>query len=379
MSDSLDLEQVELLLTNMSNVVRRAETMFTSLSTAPRGVDLPRGCDLSGLVNALRCIESVGVGVSGEIKSLVSTVKAVNVADKSWGDHVKGWLTPPKTGHHWLDTALKQPASVAAGATDFGHDFGAGVATFAWDIIDLPGDYTAYKRGDVMPIQKPGLGFINIAVNPGDAGKALIGWKYHNDPLRMGTYAIGNILAMLATGGAGEAAEGTLASRLAKLTAEGDETASSLTRAIEDLEEKRNNLPSPRQRRPGKRDWVINKKRDFTRQIEDLQKELAEHEQHMSNVKDRYTALANVRHNTWVTRFGDWSGLKVPYLVNKVANWIRSTPKPVDEFTKGVWDKYVELQQLVSAGLEYSESKEARRRLAEFAEEHAKGLTWHTP
>jgi len=378
MSDSMDLEQVESLLSNMTNVIRRAETMFGALNAAPRGVDLPRGCDLSGLLNALRCIESIGVGMSSEVKSLVSTVKALNVADQSWGDHVKGWVST-KTGHHWLDRATGTVGSVAAGATDFGHDFGAGVVTFAWDIADIPGDISAYQHGDVMPIQKPGLGFINIAVNPGDAGRALIGWQYHKDPLRMGTYAIGNILTMIATGGAGEAAEGTLASRLAKLTAEGDETASSLSRAIEDLEEKRSNLPSSRQRRPGKRDWVISKKRDLTRQIDDLRKELADHETHMSNVKDRYNALANVRHNTWVTRFGDWSGLKVPYIVNKVANWIRRNPKPVDEFAKGVWDKYVELQQIVTAGLEYSESKEARRRLAEFAEEHAKGLTWPTP
>jgi len=378
MSDSMDLEQVELLLTNMSNVVRRAETMFGALSTAPRGVDLPRGCDLSGLVSALRCIESVGVGVSGEIKSLVSTVKAVNVADKSWGDHVKGWVTT-STGHHWLDRATGTVGSVAAGATDFGHDLGAGVVTFAVDIGDVWGDYKAYKHGDVMPIQKPGLGFINIAVNPGDAGRALIGWQYHKDPLRMGTYAIGNILTMIATGGAGEAAEGTLASRLAKLTAEGDETASSLTRAIEDLERKRGELGSTRQRSGKKGDWIRRKKSSMDKDIERLRQQLADHETHMSNVKDRYNALANVRNNTWVTRFGDWSGLKVPYLVNKVVNWITRTHKPIDEFTKGVWDKYVELQQLVTAGLEYTESKEARRRLAEFAKEHAEGLTWHTP
>jgi seryl-tRNA synthetase len=184
---------------------------------------------------------------------------------------------------------------------------------------------------------------------------------------------------MIATGGAGEAAEGTLASRLAKLTAEGDETASSLTRAIEDLERKRGELGSTRQRSPKKGDWIRRKKASMDKDIQRLREQLADHQDHMSNVRDRYNALANVRNNTWVTRFSDWSGLKVPYLVNKVVNWITRTHKPVDEFTKGVWDKYVELQQLVSAGLEYTESKEARRRLAEFAKEHAEGLTWHTP
>lgn len=379
MSDSMDLEQVEVLLQNMSHVIQRVETMAQAIGSAPRGVDLPRGCDLSGLVTALRCLESVGEGTASQAKSLISIVKEVNTADKSWGDHVKGWLTPPKTGSHLLDSVLSKPSSVAAGATDFGHDFGAGAIGFVWDIVDIPGDVSAYRHGDVMPIQKPGLGFINIGVHPGDAGRALVGWQYHDDPTRMGTYAVGNLLAMIATGGAGEAAEGTLASRLARLTAEGDETASSLTRAINKLEEDRANLPSGRQRNPSKQKWVRNQRASMDKDIERLRNQLEEHEQHMGNVKDRYNALSNVRNNRWVTGFSDWSGLQVPYVVNKVVDWIRRTDGKVDEFAKGVWDKYVELQAYATGGLDYREHLEARRRLAEFAADRPGRWTWPTP
>ncbi|MDQ1698868.1 MAG: hypothetical protein QOG34_731 [Frankiaceae bacterium] len=367
MSDSMDLEQVEALLRNMGHVVQRVETMGGALGAAWQGVDLPRGCDLSGLALALKSLQAVGQETASQAKLLYDTVTEATKADKSWGDHVKGWLTPPKTGHHSLDAVFGAPASVAAGATDVGYDLGAGVVGLTWDIIDIPGDVNAYRHGDVMPIQKPGLGLINVAANPEDAGKALIGWKYHNDPLRMGTYAVGNLLTMIATGGLGEVAEGTLAARLAKLTAEGSTTSRSLAKAIEDLERRRAELPSSRQRSPGKRKWVRQEKSSIDRDLERLRKHLNEHQEHMTNVRDRYNALANLRNNRWVTGFGDATALYIPTAVQKVVNWISHGHS---DAIKEILEKYMELQGYATGGQDYTDSKEARRRLAEFAANH---------
>ena len=375
MSDALDLDQMESLLANMGHVIKRCETMITALSAAPRGVDLPRGCDLSGLISALRLIEAIGVSTASQGKSLLSTLKEANKADESWGDHVKGWLTPPKTGHHVLDGVLGAPASVAAGVTDVGYDLGAGAAGLAWDIVDIPGDISAYKHGDPMPIQKPGLGFINMGAHPLDTLKALGGFKYKDDPLRMGTYAIGNLLVMIGTGGLGEAGDAGLAARLAQLTEEGSETSRALSEAIDELERKREEMPSTRQRSPGKRDYIRHKKMSMDKDIERLKQQLEEHETHMSDVKDRYNALANIRNNAWMKRFGNLQNFYIPTLVNKIANVISHAG---GEFTKEVLDHLLELQGIAAGSLDYTETREARKRLEEFRQDRPGRFTWPT-
>lgn len=116
---------------------------------------------------------------------------------------VKHALTPPSTGLGALDQVLSTPASFAAGTTDAVHDLGSGVVGLAVDFVDIPGDWHAWHRGDVMPIQRPGLGLLNLGAHPVDAAKAMVGWQYRNDPARMGAYGAVNVLAMISTGGGG--------------------------------------------------------------------------------------------------------------------------------------------------------------------------------
>jgi hypothetical protein len=378
MSDSLDIDEVDALLRNMGHVAQRCDTMMNALASAWRGVDLPRGCDLSGLATALRCLQSIRASTASQGKSLFDTVTEATKADKTWGDHVKGWLTPPKTGVHLLDGVLGTPGSAAAGFTDAGYDLGKGAVGLVWDVVDIPGDVTAYQHGDPMPIQKPGLGFINMGAHPLDTAKSMVGFQYKDDPTRMGAYTIGNVLAMLATGGLGEAAEGGLAARLAKLTEEGGTTSKALSQTIEDLERRRAEMPSSRQRSPGKRDYIRHRKASIDKDIQRARDALKAHEDHMAKVTDRYGRLSKIRNNKWVTGFSDATGFYLPRGVNKVVNWIRKTDGKVDDFAKGVWDKYVELQGYAMGSSDYTEAREARQRLAEFQADHPGRNLWPT-
>lgn len=379
MSDSLDIEEVSSLLRNMGLVAQRCDTMMNALGSAWRGVDLPRGCDLSGLATALRCLQSIRASTATQGKSLYDTVTEATKADKSWGDHVKGWLTPPKTGVHLLDSVFSTPASAAAGVTDAGYDLVGGAAGLAWDIVDIPGDVTAYQHGDPMPIQKPGLGLINIAAHPGDAAKSVVGWQYHDDPTRMGAYALTNLLTMIATGGLGEAGEAGLASRLARLTEEGGATSKALTETIEDLERRRAEMPSSRQRSPGKRDYIRNRKASMDKDIQRLRDQLKAHEDHMTKVTDRYNWLKGIRGARWVQDLGAATSLNLPYAITRIANWIRNVDASAETSLSRIWSSVTEANGYGQGSVDYTESREARKRLAEFQQDRPGRQLWHTP
>jgi hypothetical protein len=278
-SESFDLEVLGDVLNRLNNVGNAATAVGSAIARFDGGVELPPGVDLSGVELAVRSLNGVIDQAVEELQSLLKTVKEVGKADQSWGGHVKGWLTPGKTGNHSLDAILSMPGSQAAAGTDLVHDLGAGVVGLAADLDPYYNAYAVYNQvrtghlGDPLPFQQPGLGFINFFENPKDSIKGAVGWQYHNDPMRFTTYAAGNLLLIFATSGASEVGEAAMAARLARLREL--EVASARTAAeVDRLTAALKDMPASRQRNPKRRQWVRKQRRDAQRAIDKAQREM---------------------------------------------------------------------------------------------------------
>jgi hypothetical protein len=367
---SLDLDEFAAVLTNLGNVAERLNTMGTAISQFGAGSHFPAGVDLSGLDTALRALSNIATSTQQQQKSLIDTLKAATKADKSWGDHFKSWLTPPKTGIGILDNVLSEPASATAGAVDAGHDFGAGLAGLTWDFVDVYGDVQDYRHGRIMPIQKPGLGMINMVVHPENAAKAAVGWQYHNDPTRMGTYAGLNILAIVATGSIGEAGEAALTARLARLEAATEESAS-LASKIDRLEEDQRNQPSGRQRNPAKRRWAIQQRASIAKDLERSRGRLAELSpeltaQQAARIRALLKPLSAVRNQPIIKAIAAIPTMGVAQIIHRVFVGSGEASAVISI----IWSGFEDGSGLGSAGADAKEIASNRARLREIAAAH---------
>ncbi len=371
MSDSIDLEAIDSVITNLGHVGQRITVMATAVGSFDGGAELPGGVDLSGVGTALKALEAVYEQTYSQYNSLITMVKNATKADKGWGDHVKGWLTPPKTGHHVLDGVLGAPASVGAGVTDVGHDLGAGVVGLAADFNPVS-NWHSYQHGDIMPIQRPGLGLINMGAHPLDTVKAAGGYQYRNDRLRMGSYAGANLLAMIATGGLGEVAEAGMSARLAQLAERSTGAAGARMAAEIDAATTRlNSLPGSRQRNPAKRRYVRDARasatRDLNRAMDRLRELEAAHASRIARTQAAEDALLALRNHP----VGKLVSAAQSLFVTTVIDIVHPGPGRLGAIAHHAVAEFTELSGLGSSGQSEADRERVRRRLAEIAAAHA--------
>jgi hypothetical protein len=290
MSDgSVDVEELIDLIGRLRNVGERLATMSGALRSFPVSGDYPANVDLAGVRTAATTLDSLLRTTVSQYDGLVGIAKDLGKADKSWGDHVKGWLTPPKTHVDWLDRGLEVPANVGAGVTDAGYGLGAGVVSLT-DIV-RPSKYKeAQENGEPPPYARPGLGLINLGLHPLDSGKGIVGWQYHHDPDRMGGYAVANLATMLATGGLGEAAEATMAARLARL--EG------LSADVARLESRLAKVPKGRRGSSSHRTKARKRHRNAARELEQARARHRILDAKIANAARWHDPLTALRHST---------------------------------------------------------------------------------
>jgi len=226
----------------------------------------------------------------------------------------------------------------------------------------------AFRQGQTMPIQQPGLGLINLAVHPLDSAKGVVGWQYHNDPMRFTAFAGTNLFAMIATGGLGELGEAGMAARLSRLAEIGTGTSGARIAAeINRLAARLDELPASRQRNPARRKWVRSQRRDATRDLADANDRLkalqASHAERVARLQAAADRLKALRDNRGVRAVADAQTLYLASLIRKIPGGRR-----VWTLARVALEEYLELSSMGDAGQKHDAP--VRQRLRDLAAAH---------